>query len=239
MGYLHATRHPWPSLLFLLPLIVIYEGGVIWIGGEDDYSLRNGADAWLRWFLDHFGVEQSWVPPLALVAMMLFWSAWRWDSRPKDGLGLWTGMAIESISFALILWAISRNFGTILDHFGVVLNVGDGSEMSQFRQVVSYVGAGIYEELLFRLILFGGLVWFLRLLFIPNMLAVPVGIAVSSFLFAAAHHIGETGEKIDHYVFAFRAMAGVYFALLFHFRGFGVAVGAHAGYDVIVGVNWG
>jgi hypothetical protein len=37
--------------------------------------------------------------------------------------------------------------------------------------------------------------------------------------------------------FVFRTVAGLYFTLLFVLRGFGVAVGAHAGYDVLVGVS--
>ena len=39
------------------------------------------------------------------------------------------------------------------------------------------------------------------------------------------------------YVFLFRMLAGIYFALLFRLRGFGIAVGTHAFYDIIVGVT--
>jgi hypothetical protein len=42
---------------------------------------------------------------------------------------------------------------------------------------------------------------------------------------------------MNTYVFLFRTMAGVYFALLFQFRGFAVAAGAHACYDVLVGLT--
>jgi membrane protease YdiL (CAAX protease family) len=58
----------------------------------------------------------------------------------------------------------------------------------------------------------------------------------SAVLFAAAHHFGRGGEPWDGYVFSFRSLAGMYFAALFHLRGFGIAVGAHAGYDVLVGL---
>ena len=50
-GYLSATRHPWSCLLFLVPLIVVYEAGVVWLGGPQPELLRNGADTWLRWGL--------------------------------------------------------------------------------------------------------------------------------------------------------------------------------------------
>ena len=59
---------------------------------------------------------------------------------------------------------------------------------------------------------------------------------ISAVLFAAAHHIGPYGEPFDRSVFLFRALAGLYFGLLYQLRGFGVAVGTHASYDVLVGV---
>ena len=33
-AYIFATRHPWSALLFLIPLLALYEGGVLWLGGE-------------------------------------------------------------------------------------------------------------------------------------------------------------------------------------------------------------
>ena len=61
-------------------------------------------------------------------------------------------------------------------------------------------------------------------------------LAASSLLFAGAHHLGSHGEPFDPIVFSFRAAAGMYFAFLYCWRGYGIAVGAHAGYDVLVGV---
>ena len=60
--------------------------------------------------------------------------------------------------------------------------------------------------------------------------------AVSATVFAAAHNLGPYGEPFHARAFLFRALAGLYFALLYALRGFGIAVGAHAGYDVLVGV---
>jgi membrane protease YdiL (CAAX protease family) len=63
-----------------------------------------------------------------------------------------------------------------------------------------------------------------------------VAAVFSATVFAAAHHVGPYGEPFDDFVFLFRAVAGLYFAALYQTRGFGVAVGAHACYDVLVGV---
>jgi hypothetical protein len=60
--------------------------------------------------------------------------------------------------------------------------------------------------------------------------------AAASVIFSTAHHIGPSGEPYDPRVFPFRALTGMYFAMILQFRGFGIEVGTHACYDVLVGV---
>src|SRR5205814_1668028 len=103
-------------------------------------------------------------------------------------------------------------------------------------QLITFVGAGIYEELLFRLLLFSGIVGVLRLVDMPLPASLTLATLASSLTFAVAHHVGPYGEAFDGYVFLFRSLAGLYFTLLFLARGFGVAVGAHACYDIFVGI---
>ena len=237
MGYFRSTRHPWPCLLFLLPLLAVYEGGVLSLGVSD--HSRATADQWLRWLIENFGVSQFWTLPLALLVWMVLWTAWKWDDRPKDGLGLWLGMALESVGFGLVLWAVQANFDPLMRQFGVTLSAGGLPEDEAMKLVVFYFGAGIYEEVLFRMILLGALAFVLRLFLIPGFLAIPMALVVSAVAFSAAHHIGQPIDSIDHRDFAFRVVAGLFFGLLYQFRGIGIAIGAHAAYDVIVGVPWG
>src|SRR5439155_21844087 len=95
----------------------------------------------------------------------------------------------------------------------------------------------IYEEALFRLLIYAGL---LRLFSWSEARATWLAIALAAFasaiLFAGAHHLGPRGDPFNAYVLSFRTFAGLYFAWLYHARGFGIAVGAHAGYDVLVGL---
>jgi membrane protease YdiL (CAAX protease family) len=58
----------------------------------------------------------------------------------------------------------------------------------------------------------------------------------TSLIFAAAHHLGAQGEPFQWYAFVFRATAGLFFATLFLFRGFGIAAGTHTAYDMLVGL---
>jgi hypothetical protein len=234
MTYLRSTRHPWACFLFLFPLLVAYETGVLWLGGDHAGQLRNGADAWLRWALEVFGVGHALVAPAVVVAVFLTWSWWRWDDRPEDPIAIWFGTAFESTLFAVVLWEFSRNFGPIIDGLGIRLEIAVRSAPA--GQILTFVGAGIYEEVLFRLGIFGGLTLLLRTVGLPWLAAWPLAACSAAVAFAAAHHIGPHGEAMRADYFLFRTAAGLFFTFLFVFRGFGIAVGAHAGYDVLVGV---
>ena len=233
-GYLAATRHPWPCLLFLLPLLLAYEAGVIWLGGAQPDVLRNGADAWLRWGLDAFGLRQLYWAPVFIVVIFLGWS-WvrRWD-RPAKLAGICRGMVMESVVFAGGLFGLSRALGPLLND--PIARMSAAPEGRGMGQIVTFVGAGIYEEVLFRLLLFVALGWLLRLADLSRLFTALVTTIASALLFAAAHHIGPYGEAFDRSLFLFRALAGFYFALLYQLRGFGIAVGTHTFYDVLVGV---
>jgi hypothetical protein len=230
-GYFSSTRHPWPCLWFLVPLLVAYEGGVLWLGGTRPESLRNGADAWLRWGLEAFGLAQLYWAPVLLAAAFLLWSWLRRFDQPYDLVGVCIGMTIESVIFALGLWGLSRGLAGLDFKVGCALTGQPAVE-----RIITFVGAGIYEEVLFRLVLYSALGWVLRQAALAPFAAWFLAAVGSALLFSGAHHIGPYGEAFDGSVFWFRTMAGVYFAALFQLRGFGIAVGAHACYDVLVGV---
>ena len=238
-GYLSSARHPWPCFLFLLPLLLVYEGGIVWMGGAQAELLRTGADTWLHWGLEACGLQHFYWGPGLVVVLLLGWCWLRRGDRPGDPAGVCMGMAIESVVFALGLWGISRGLSPLLDSFGVKLAAAPPPAQETLREIITYVGAGLYEEVLFRLLLFSGLVWLLKLIEVPSLPALLAAAAASALVFSAAHHLGPYGESFDGYAFLFRTLAGLYFTLLFQLRGFGVAVGAHACYDVVVGVMLG
>ena len=235
LSYLSATRHPWASLVFLLPWVIVYEGGVLAMSTGQSASLRGGADEWLRLGLAQYGLGQVWIAPLILVGVLLGWSVLKWGERPREPVAVAFGMMLESVIFAAALWAIARNFVPLLQEWGVP------TASIQFNasagEVIRYIGAGIYEEVLFRLGLFTGLYLLLRVALLPSLLAMTLAAVFAALAFAAAHHLGPHGESMVTVRFLFRVTAGLFFTLLYVLRGFGVAVGAHALYDILAGVS--
>lgn len=240
-GYLKSTRHPWPCLVFLLPLLVAYEVGVSALGGANPETVRNGADHWMRTALGGVGVHVFWLPPVVLTLAFVLASWVRWEKRPNDLVGVLCGMVLESIAFALGLWAVSRGLAPLLTRAGVELTVAADAPLSAsepaLRQAVTYLGAGIYEEAIFRLVLFSALAAVLRLIELPRAAAVLAAAMGSAILFSTAHHVGPYGQAYSNYLFVFRLAAGLYFAFLYQLRGFGIVVGAHACYNVMVSIS--
>lgn len=234
-SYLSATRHPWACMLFVLPLLVAYEAGVVLVGLDQPEMLRNGADVWLRWVLASVGLAHLLWAPAILLTVLLLWCLWQRDNRPSEYVTVWTGMVTESCLFALLLWGSCYVIAPMLHRLGVQLSTAAMPDPA-VHQLLGFVGAGIYEETLFRLLLFSLLRWLLVRIELPWPGAGCVAAVVSALLFSAAHNIGVHGESFQPFVFAFRSLAGLYFVALYHFRGFGIAVGAHAGYDVLVGM---
>lgn len=114
---------------------------------------------------------------------------------------------------------------------------------SLLASVVTGIGAGIYEELVFRLILICLLmIFFQDVLRLSRKNSIILAVVVSAALFSAHHHIiyleGRFGQAapFNWTEFGFRTAAGVYFAVLFAIRGFGITAGTHAFYDVIATV---
>ena len=103
------------------------------------------------------------------------------------------------------------------------------------KNAVGFLGAGIYEEMLFRLILMSFVAWAMRRAGAGPRYSAIVAVLVNSILFALAHYVGGV-EVFRWFDFLFRFLAGIFFSLLFMFRGFGIAAGSHAAYDILAGM---
>lgn len=251
--YWFETRRPFCNLVFLLPLLLVYELGVLLIGGAHSDAFRNGADAWMRQGLLRLGIDLLWLLPALLLGSLVFW---HWVSRQPwrmswDTLG---GMVAESLLFAFALILLGQGVDWCFRQPATRLLEVEGTTWSNGMLVrsVTFLGAGIYEEFLFRLCLIPLTYAAFRALLVPHRWSVGATIVATSLVFSLAHYLGAPDQDYSlsllteavarvqssrslWFSFVFRTMAGMFFAGLFFLRGFGITVGAHAAYDVIVG----
>jgi hypothetical protein len=240
--YGRQSRRPLAALAFVVPLLALYEGGVVVLGAQ---AVRNGADVWLRQLLDSIGFGQYFLLPAVTVGLLLAWHHLTHD-RWQVSAGVLYVMFAECAVLGLLLLAVGR-----LERLAVentlaeqnsfeVLPMATGWALAGrgafLASMLGFVGAGVYEEMLFRLLLLPPVSACARWLGARPGLCVAIGVLLTSLLFSAAHHWGPHGEAFDAFTFAFRFTAGAFFALLFVFRGFGIAAGTHALYDIFVSV---
>jgi membrane protease YdiL (CAAX protease family) len=237
IDYWSDARTPLSSLLFLIPWILVYEFGVLLMGQDQPDVVRNGADFWMRSMLSHLGLGQGFLLPAIVVTMLLTWHILRknpWQVRVETQLG----MLAESVLLAVGLVAVGQCHDILFRQVAVpdapaflMLN-----SVGPVTRAVSFIGAGVYEEVMFRLLLIPPAFVVFRMFDFPSKWAAVMAAICTSFLFAVAHHIGPSAEALNLFAFSFRAAAGLFFASIFLLRGFGITVGCHAAYDLLVGV---
>ncbi len=235
--YWMDARKPLSCLLFLIPWIAIYEVGVLMLADRDPDRLRNGADYWMRSLLSLAGLGQVLLLPVFVVGVLLTWHIIRkhpWQVRLETQVG----MLAESFLLAVALVAAGQvhhllflNLNpTTVDARLLTLATGN------LTRAVSFIGAGVYEEVMFRLLLVPLAFMAFRMFEFPKKWAAVMAAVTTAFVFALAHHVGPNADAFNLFTFSFRAVAGVFFAAIFFLRGFGITVGCHAAYDLLVGV---
>jgi membrane protease YdiL (CAAX protease family) len=176
------------------------------------FGVRNGADMWLRELLDLMGFSQHFLLPILTVGILL---AWHHTTRQPWRLsgGVLCGMAVECVPLAFLLHLILQLQGGLLQNIagsGCQCTGQMAVELSiagTCRGLIQFLGAGIYEELLFRLILFSATAWALRRLGMASRASVVTAVLATSLLFSAAHYIGPYGDTLGLFSFLFRFLA--------------------------------
>jgi membrane protease YdiL (CAAX protease family) len=231
--YYTDSRAPRYAVLFAAPLLVAYEVAA-WLMSGDAGGVRNGADVVLKsLFVQTLG--NRGVPIfeglLLLVGVVLVVRDWR-GHRGALHLGFFPLMLLESAGLAVIIGVTLRYATAALLH-AVALSVPSGLDTG--TQLMISLGAGIYEELLFRVILVTALDWIARRLFgWGDRWAGAFAVLLSALIFSAFHYIGHYGDTLQLSSFLFRFLAGLVFSLVYLLRGFGIAAWTHALYDVFV-----
>ncbi len=238
--YWALARQPLHCLLFLLPLLAAYEFGVGLASDGDVAAARNGADYWMRSGMHLVGLKHPLLLPVAVVGLLAAWQLvgrFRW----KPSVGTLMGMLAESALFGACLVVLGQLQDLAFrSHLGQLAHEPSSAillaQSATMPHVISYIGAGVYEEVLFRLCLIPVSYGLLRALLVPRRPAMLLAVLTTSILFSAAHYVGPAADQLTLFSFLFRATAGVFFAMLFVVRGFGITVGSHAAYDLIVGI---
>src|SRR6184192_578906 len=231
-SYWQVSRAPRYSLLLALPLLVCYQVLALLLA-HGERSVRNGADVILQALFT--ALAGAWGPPLFMACVIGagVWLVTR-DLRAHGSRlrsGVFIAMLGEAIALALIFGFVvgSVTSGVLGMLQTLAVPGGGGHEMDWWTRLMVSLGAGIYEELLFRVLLVGALAAAARALL--GWRPVTAGVAA---IFSAFHYLGPYADRWQLYSFAFRMVAGLFFSGLYLARGFGITAWTHALYDVLL-----
>lgn len=239
-SYYQRARAPRYSLLFVLPLFLLYEAlAASQAAAGGAAVVRNAADVMLKTPFVLFSGPRGSMAFFATVMAVCVFVVLRDLRKSRERLrpGTFTLMFAESAVLALLLGIV---VGMITQRLIGALALsaqaaGTGlDQMSLGTRLMLALGAGLYEELLFRVLLVGGLAAALRWLLPGRSFAGLLAAVVGAFVFSAFHYVGEYGDPLELASFTYRAVAGLVFSGLYLTRGFGITAWTHALYDVYV-----
>lgn len=234
--YVSESRAPRYSILFALPLLLAYEAASLVLTGSAVYGVRNGADVLLKsaflWLGGRWGLMVFALALLGGGAVLV------WRDRRRAGTPLepryFGFMLAESAAYAALFGVVVGWLTAMVLGGPQLLAIqGGAAALDVPTQLVISLGAGIYEELLFRVLLVGVLLWACRSLVRMGRLAAAVtAVVLGAVIFSAFHYIGALGDTFTLASFTFRAIAGLAFSVLFVTRGLGITAWTHALYDL-------
>lgn len=248
-GYFSRSQQPLEILFFLLPLVLLYELGLVLVLRSGGMVLDNRAHDAIRRVFDAIGIDATAMslpvlslPGILLVVVLLVWQVltrrrWHVDLR---SVAL---MAAESAALAFPLVVLVQLVVQIVAHAPTaptaLAAAGDAApqlgELPILGRLAVSIGAGLYEELIFRMVLIA----VLHTLLVDALRwreghGIALSIILSAVAFAAYHPLRDANGAIEWSRACAYLVIGGYFGAVFAFRGFGIVVGTHASYDIAV-----
>jgi membrane protease YdiL (CAAX protease family) len=227
--YLARTRGLSVNVVFLTPLLLAYLACWWWAGD----GIETQAASSLRTLLRLLGKRGLFVLTLCTCLALLAALLSRMRSA-KSNAPVLPWMAVEGITYGLVLHVAASALSAVLPvgRWIGLFRLPGGTDV---RALGIALGAGIFEELLFRGVLCFGIYRALRAVFgADRWSAGTVAVVFSALTFSAYHHWGYGGEPWDAVRFTFRFHAGALLGVVFLTRGLAVAALAHGFYDALV-----
>jgi len=236
-GIVARVGEPIHVLLFVAPLVLLYEVGLALLLPHHPELIANLAHDTILRFVAVFGPRAGLsMPGILLLVILVVWQAlsgrsWKPDPRV---LG-W--MVVESFLWAIPLLVVGHLLArAFLVAGGVAGGIEDAiGSLDIWSKLVISLGAGLYEELLFRMVLILGIHTILvDVGRASHRVGTIVAVVVSAVAFAAYHPLTGADGTLSWSRLIFFLIAGLHFGAIFVWRGFGLAVGTHVAYDVLV-----
>ncbi|MEQ8524107.1 CPBP family intramembrane glutamic endopeptidase [Gracilimonas sp.] len=230
-SYLDNTNTLLYSFLVSLPLFLLYELLIVISQPTGDSIVRISVDVWIKSLFAYLGVNAVSFSLLVVVLIGLFIVYKERDRLKTLRFSYFPVLILESTLYAIVVAFISQSLVSL------VLNIAASDPINSLSltQIIALsLGAGLYEELFFRVILVTLFILLFTKLLGKKWAGVTAAVVLSALLFSAVHYVGSMGDAFTLGSFLYRFLFGLILNGIYVWRGFGVAAWTHAIYDVMV-----
>lgn len=229
--YFQSTHSLLYSYLISLPLLLLYEILIFIARPDSEQVVRISVDVWIKTLFSYVGQDVLSLT-LIFVALLGIFVLYRERHKLSTLKGSYfLTMLIEASVYAFVLaLIISMTVSSLLQ----IAAPDTVASLSKLEQLALSLGAGLYEELFFRVILVSLLLVLLKIFIEKKMLRYGLAMFIAAFLFSLVHYVGELGDPFMLGSFLFRFLFGLALNAIYILRGFGMAAWTHAIYDIMV-----
>ena len=223
------------SFLAALPLFIIYEVLILLTAPTTDVVVRISADVWFKQLLQLIGLDALNISLLLVLIGGIFILIRKRGELNELRVRYFGVILVESMLWAILVAFVSSSLTNWILPGMADQSTRSTMQLSYAQEFALSLGAGLYEELFFRVLLVSLFIWIFSKWFGAKSWASYISaILLSAVLFSAVHYTGNMGDPFTMNSFLFRFLFGVILNGIYVWRGFGVAAWTHALYDVIV-----
>ncbi|WP_372636544.1 type II CAAX prenyl endopeptidase Rce1 family protein, partial [Fodinibius sp.] len=214
-----------------LPLLLLYEVLIFISQPDSEQIVRISVDIWIKTLFAYFSQDVLSIT-LILVALTGIYILYRERKKLASlKFSYFMTMLVEASVYAFLLAVlITITVSNLLQ----MAQVSPSESLSLLQQMALSLGAGLYEELFFRVILVSALLWLFKHFFSKKNIAYILAILLAALIFSLVHYVGSMGDPFTLGSFLFRFLFGLALNAIYVWRGFGMAAWTHALYDLMV-----
>ncbi len=229
--YLDDTHNLLYSFLVSIPLFLLYEFLIVVSQPSGDAIVRISVDVWIKSLFTYLGLNAM---SFSLLLLLIIGSVILFRERERlktVRFSYFPVLLLEATFYAIIVAIISQSLVSLLLNMAASDPI---NSLSMMEKLALSLGAGLYEELFFRVILVTALIWVFTKMMGKKWAGVTAAVVLSALLFSAVHYIGTMGDAFSLGSFLYRFLFGLILNGIYVWRGFGVAAWTHAIYDIMV-----
>ncbi|NGP88638.1 CPBP family intramembrane glutamic endopeptidase [Fodinibius halophilus] len=230
-SYFLTTHTLLYSYLISLPLLLAYEVLIYIAQPNAEQIVRISVDVWVKTLFSYVGQDVLSIT-LIFVALLGIYVLYSERNRLSSlKLRYFGVMILESSVYAFILGLLLT---VTVSNLLQMVQTSPMESLSIIQQLALSLGAGLYEELFFRVILVTSLLYIFKRLFSNNYISWGSAIILAALIFSFVHYVGVMGDPFTFGSFLFRFLFGLALNAIYLWRGFGIAAWTHAIYDLMV-----